>query len=140
MATCPVCEDFTGPARSVEAHISGLTDEAHRGKVGRNHRERIKATVGDDGRAGRPELEESEVADPPTPDRPPTTQIEGEGKGDVSATWGLLGGTVVLALMVLATTSTSGGGSSPDGSDGSETSVSSSMVDDPENGLAQRYE
>lgn len=32
--TCPLCEDFEGPASSVQAHISGSTDENHAGRMG----------------------------------------------------------------------------------------------------------
>lgn len=138
MARCPLC-DFTGPSGSVEAHISGCTDDDHRGEVGWNYRERINATVGeDDGRAERPALEGDEVAEPPTSDRPPATETEGE----VSATWAVLGATIVLALLVIATasTSTGGGGSISDGSDSSDGSASSSTADDREGELAARFQ
>jgi hypothetical protein len=32
--TCPLCEDFEGPESSVQAHISGSTDEDHAGRIG----------------------------------------------------------------------------------------------------------
>lgn len=32
--TCPLCEEFEGPESSVQAHISGSTDEDHAGRVG----------------------------------------------------------------------------------------------------------
>lgn len=32
--TCPLCEDFEGPSSSVQAHISGSTDEDHAGRMG----------------------------------------------------------------------------------------------------------
>lgn len=39
---CPLCEDYTGPPSSVEAHISRKTDETHQGEVGQMHRETLQ--------------------------------------------------------------------------------------------------
>lgn len=36
--TCPVCGDYTGKRSSVEAHITGKSDDDHRGKVGKDYR------------------------------------------------------------------------------------------------------
>jgi hypothetical protein len=36
--TCPVCGDFAGKRSSVEAHITGKSDEAHKGRVGKDFR------------------------------------------------------------------------------------------------------
>lgn len=36
--TCPVCGDFTGKRSSVEAHITGKSDDAHKGRVGKDFR------------------------------------------------------------------------------------------------------
>jgi hypothetical protein len=38
--TCPICQDYTGGRTSVEAHITGKSDDSHQGKVGRNFRTR----------------------------------------------------------------------------------------------------
>lgn len=34
--TCPLCEEFEGPASSVQAHISGSTDSDHSGRIGKD--------------------------------------------------------------------------------------------------------
>jgi len=36
--TCPVCGDFAGKRSSVEAHITGKSDNAHKGRVGKDFR------------------------------------------------------------------------------------------------------
>jgi hypothetical protein len=43
MAVCPVCDNYEGSPRQVEAHISGLCDEPHVGKVGREFTDEIEA-------------------------------------------------------------------------------------------------
>ena len=113
MATCPLC-DYVGPWRSVEAHVSGSTDEAHRGEVGRNYRGRIKATVGGDDSGA----EEAEKATPPTAsegseDATPeaggnSTPEPREGSGSLA----LVAGTVMLGLAVVISSSTSSDGGS----------------------------
>jgi len=40
--SCPLCHDFTGPIGSVEAHITGKSDNAHRGVVGKDFRIEIR--------------------------------------------------------------------------------------------------
>lgn len=37
---CPVCGDYTGQRGSVEAHITGKSDDAHQGRVGKDYRYR----------------------------------------------------------------------------------------------------
>lgn len=53
-ATCPLCDDYSGPPSSVEAHISRMTDPVHQGEVGRAFRDHIQ---------GRAELIEEPGAD-----------------------------------------------------------------------------
>jgi len=54
--TCPVCAEFTGERSSVEAHISGKRDEAHKGVMGKDFR--VPQANGPDLlSAGRPVLE-----------------------------------------------------------------------------------
>jgi hypothetical protein len=36
---CPVCGDYTGKRTSVEAHITGKSDEQHKGQVGKDYRQ-----------------------------------------------------------------------------------------------------
>lgn len=36
--TCPVCKDYTGKRGSVEAHITGKSDQSHKGLVGKDFR------------------------------------------------------------------------------------------------------
>jgi hypothetical protein len=38
--TCPICQDYTGERSSVEAHITGKSDDSHKGKVGKDFRTR----------------------------------------------------------------------------------------------------
>ncbi|MFC4360170.1 hypothetical protein ACFO0N_19650 [Halobium salinum] len=40
--TCPLCEEYSGPARSVESHISGKADPVHKGVVGRQFRDQLE--------------------------------------------------------------------------------------------------
>jgi len=35
---CPVCYDYHGKPESVEAHITGKSDEDHRGQIGKDYR------------------------------------------------------------------------------------------------------
>jgi len=41
MAQCPICTKFEGSVPSVEAHISGKSDDLHRGEVGWKHRDAL---------------------------------------------------------------------------------------------------
>lgn len=34
--TCPVCDEYTGEMSSVSAHISGKSDDRHKGKTGKD--------------------------------------------------------------------------------------------------------
>jgi hypothetical protein len=43
---CPVCGEYEGVPRSVEAHISGLCDDAHEGEVGRHYRDELEGAAG----------------------------------------------------------------------------------------------
>lgn len=38
---CPLCHDYHGRVTSVEAHITGKSDDAHKGQVGYSHREAL---------------------------------------------------------------------------------------------------
>jgi hypothetical protein len=38
--TCPICQDYTGQRTSVEAHITGKSDDSHQGRVGKDYRSR----------------------------------------------------------------------------------------------------
>lgn len=88
MAECPFCE-YVGSSSSVEAHVSGKSDEPHKGKVGSNYRGIIRSTVG--------EVD----ADP---DGPPGGSDEiassGEGEDGLGPGWVLLGSTVLLVVLV----------------------------------------
>jgi len=145
MATCPLC-DYVGPSRSVEAHVSGSTDEAHRGEVGRNYRERIRATVGDDDSGA----EEAEKATPPsasersedaTPEAGGESTAEPrEGSGGLA----LVAGTVMLGLAFVISSSSSSGDGSGSSSDGSGSSSdggqAAQVATQPRDGLDGRFQ
>jgi hypothetical protein len=38
--TCPICQEYTGQRTSVEAHITGKSDDSHQGRVGKDYRSR----------------------------------------------------------------------------------------------------
>jgi len=80
MAKCPYC-DYEGRVDSVEAHISGKCDEAHKGKVGQGFRDSL------------PQLPDE--TDQPEPEEPTAT---------ISPGWALIGATAVLAVVVIAST------------------------------------
>ena len=86
MAKCPFCE-YEGSSSSVEAHVSGCTDEDHEGKLGSNYRGIIEGTVGE-GTA------EAAGGDDPVADLPPSLA--------------LVAATAVLAIIVLAGSSAPG--------------------------------
>lgn len=44
-ADCPLCDDYTGPPSSVEAHISRMTDPVHQGETGQGHRDDLLRQV-----------------------------------------------------------------------------------------------
>lgn len=50
-AICPICKDYEGSPREVEAHISGMQDEAHKGRTGREFEKQI--TGQQDGNGGK---------------------------------------------------------------------------------------
>lgn len=92
---CPLCGEFSGSQSQVEAHISSKADDAHRGTVGKNHREElVPGGVEDDDPAGTTSYESSSegVAEPGD-----TTAYEGV---DVDPGRALLAGTVLFALVV----------------------------------------
>ena len=67
---CPLCEDYSGAASSVEAHISRKTDDAHKGEVGRFYRDELESAESGGEEAdpsgdfeGEPELDEEDRAD-----------------------------------------------------------------------------
>ena len=76
---CPYCE-YEGRVSSVEAHISGKADEAHRGKVGHGFRESLHQ-------------EEDETAESEEPAGSPG--------------WALLAASAVLVTTVMARSSSS---------------------------------
>ncbi len=39
--TCPICGDYSGAPRSVAAHISGMSDDLHKGEVGRSYEDEL---------------------------------------------------------------------------------------------------
>jgi len=78
---CPYC-DYQGRVDSVEAHISGKCDEAHKGKVGQGFRDSLPQPA--DGHGDQPE-----------PEAPAST---------ISPGWALIGATAVLAVAVIAST------------------------------------
>lgn len=94
---CPFC-DYRGSRRSIEAHISGKTDEAHKGKLGRQWRDSIAASVAEVGDEGAdqedPSSDTSEEASLPDLDQP-------EGESDLPAGWALVAATVLFAVVVL---------------------------------------
>ena len=135
MATCPLC-DYTGSWRSVEGHISGMTDDDHRGKVGQNYRERIKETVGES-----PTLEGDERATMALPaegsgggssESGPSVQVE---ESEEVSGWGLVASTAVVAVVVVlvATTST------PD-LEGQASGVDELEADGQQTNVARRYQ
>jgi len=107
--TCPVCEDYEGPQRSVEAHISASGGE-HKGHVGKEHRMELEEQVavaevedlsGEAEEAEQEEVERDDVdadveveeteREPPRPSadgapRSEDTAIDGETAGAAAAT------------------------------------------------------
>lgn len=83
MAKCPYC-DYEGRVDSVEAHISGKCDEAHKGKVGQGFRDSL------------PQLPD-EGDDQPEPEEPAAS---------ISPGWALIGATVLVAVVVIASAPT----------------------------------
>lgn len=73
VVVCPLCEDYQGPRASVEAHISRLQDEQHKGEVGQGHRRDLQPPGAD--RDGTDRMD-----DPTTDDAPDTSDsVDGSG-------------------------------------------------------------
>lgn len=87
MADCPFCE-YESSSSSVEAHVSGSTDDAHQGKLGSNYRAIIGSSVGE---SSEPDAK----AEDPESDLPPGLA--------------LAAATAILAIIVIAGPSGSGG-------------------------------
>lgn len=87
MAECPFC-DYEDSSTSVEAHVSGSTDDAHQGKLGSNYRGIIDATVG--------EPSEPDAGDDDQP-------------ADLPSGLALMAATAALAIIVIAGSTGSGG-------------------------------
>ena len=87
MAECPFCE-YKSSSSSVEAHVSGSTDDAHQGKLGSNYRAIIESSVGE------PSEPDTKAEDP---------------EGDLPPGLALTAATAVLAIIVIAGSSGSGG-------------------------------
>jgi len=83
MAKCPHC-NYEGRVDSVEAHISGKCDEAHKGKVGQGFRDSL------------PQLPD-ENDDLPEPEELTET---------ISPGWAVVGATVAVAIVVVLVAST----------------------------------
>lgn len=86
---CPWC-DYSGMVGSVEAHISGSADEAHRGKVGHDLREYLPQTPD----SGEENDSETSVPDLPEP-----------GENDAPPGWALVVATVLFVVVMVAVSS-----------------------------------
>ena len=80
MAKCPFCE-YKSSSTSVEAHVSGSTDDAHQGKLGSNYRGIIESSVGE---SSEPEAGSDDPAD------------------DLPSGLALMAATAALAIIVIA--------------------------------------
>jgi hypothetical protein len=74
--TCPVCGNYTGRRTSVEAHITGKSDEDHQGRVGKDYRA--------PGPENQPILVDSPVGDP-DPDPISPSDSSGDDLGGQSS-------------------------------------------------------
>lgn len=81
MAKCPHC-DYEGPAGSVEAHISGKCDDAHKGKVGQGFRESL------------PQLPDDDQPEPDGPD-------ESDAPPSISPGWAFVGATMLVVVVAI---------------------------------------
>ena len=86
MANCPYC-DYEGRVGSVEAHISGKCDDAHKGKVGQGFRESL------------PQLPDDDQPEPDSPD-------ESDGPPSISPGWAFVGATMLVVVLVIVTAPT----------------------------------
>lgn len=91
---CPVCGEFEGEPESVEAHISGSSDDLHQGEVGRHYRSELELVDGSDGSAGTtsPDTSLDALAE--------AGETTSESGLDVAPGTMLLGGTVLFAVAV----------------------------------------
>ena len=106
MAKCPYC-DYEGRVDSVEAHISGKCDEAHKGKVGQGFRESLPQLP--DGDQSEPDAPDDPDDEPPDdPDEPPSISsgynnsaddVAGAGSGEVAAVGAATAATAVPAVL-----------------------------------------
>lgn len=107
-AKCPMdgC-DYTGPTRSVEAHVSGSSDEAHSGQLGRNWRSTIEASHEEQRPAVEPE-ERAEVATEEATEAPGAES----SSGDLALPPGLtlVVATVAFALVLVVASADAGSG------------------------------
>jgi hypothetical protein len=146
--SCPLGDcDYTGPVKSVEAHISGSTEDDHEGEVGRRHREGLVEQA--EGSATSDAGSSDDLPEPVGETTEPATSEEGSPKGgpavaspallapivggaaltDGSGGWDrstLLTVGVLVALLVLLAIA------SGDGSDSSSASTSTELDDSAE--------
>jgi hypothetical protein len=105
VATCPIDQcDYTGPSRSVEAHISGSSDENHKGELGRNWRQTIEAS----------HREEETDREGPTEGASESTEAETEterSEGGLGVPPGVAIVLASVALGVVVVATSAGGGS-----------------------------
>ena len=78
---CPICEDYSGSPQEVEAHISGMKDEAHTGHLGAHYRDQLGIEGADEVDVGV----EEETAGIPVPVN----------------SWLIVAGAVVVLLLVV---------------------------------------
>lgn len=89
--TCPICQNYTGERSSVEAHITGKSDDSHKGKVGKDFRTRDEngdlcisrnevLRVGDGNSNQATESVDAEPEDVSTTPEPVQSKAEQEGE------------------------------------------------------------
>lgn len=81
-ATCPVCEDYEGGPRQVQAHISGKKDDAHDGRLGRDYNNEIWAehreSQSEDSDGDDTEPEESEKGSEEETEMPSDSELQAQ--------------------------------------------------------------
>jgi hypothetical protein len=99
--------DYTGATRSVEAHISGSSDEAHSGQLGRNWRSTIEGSHEEQ----RPAIEPEEQAEVATEEATEAPGAE-TSNGDLALPPGLtlVVATVALGILVVVASADTGSG------------------------------
>jgi hypothetical protein len=104
--------DYTGATRSVEAHISGSSDQAHSGQLGRNWRSTIEASHEEQ----QPEIEPEEQAEVATEEATEAPGAE-SSNGDLALPPGLalLLATVALGVVVVVASADTGSGGVEEG-------------------------